>query len=141
MSTPGRTRPCSSARAAGRLAKAREFWEQVEVVEALAADPHQVATTVVSLCVLAGVAASDAITCLALGRHAQGEDHREAPELLRQTRPDGDVHARDLATLLGLKTRAHYGADPPTQQETLRARRAAGRLVAAAGERAAALGR
>jgi hypothetical protein len=129
MSRAGRIRPCQSGYAAGRLAKAREFWEQVEMVESLAEHPRQVATTVVSLCVLAGVAASDAISCLSLGRHARGEDHREACDLLRQVRPNGRGHASDLGVLLGLKTAA-----------ARRARRAAERLVAAATERAHAAG-
>lgn len=135
-----RTRPCPPGHAAGRLRKAREFWEQVATVRALADDENLVATTVVSLSVLAGIAAADAICCLALGRHATGESHAEAARLIQSVEPGGKSHARDLQVLVGLKTHAQYGADPPTIDDTRRARRTAGRLVAAAGERAAAGG-
>jgi hypothetical protein len=124
----------------GRLRKAREFWDQVDTVRALADEETLVATTVVSLCILAGIAAADAICCLTMGHHATGDNHAEAARLIRNVEPGGAAHARDLDVLLGLKTRAQYGADPPTLDATRRARRAAGRLVAAAGERAAATG-
>jgi len=59
--------------------------------------------------VLAGVAASDAICCVRLGRRHRGADHRRAGELLRTATPDGKGLATTLARLLDLKDEAHYG--------------------------------
>ena len=62
------------------------------------------------LAVLAGIAASDAICCVRLGRYHRGDDHRRATELLETATPDGRDLAVRLERLLGLKDTAHYGA-------------------------------
>jgi hypothetical protein len=41
------------------------------------------------LAILAGIAASDAICCVRLGRYHRGDDHRGATELLQTATPDG----------------------------------------------------
>ena len=61
------------------------------------------------LAVLAAVAASDAICGTAIGVYARGEDHGQAPDLLRTIRPDGDALARHLVRVLEHKPNAHYG--------------------------------
>jgi hypothetical protein len=82
--------------------------------------------------VLAAIGASDALTCLRVGRHSRGQAHTEATALLRMIRPDGTKLAKDLSTALGVKDAAHYGSvfvSAATLKSTLRA---AGRLVDAA---------
>jgi hypothetical protein len=62
-----------------------------------------------SLAVLAGIAASDAACCRALGRRARGDDHQEASALLAQVEPGGQEASRALARLLSIKDGAQYG--------------------------------
>jgi hypothetical protein len=75
-----RTQTCGKAEARTRLAQARAF---VDAAELLLddADPSS-ANVAASLAVLAGVAASDAACCYALGRRPRGQDHREAIGIL-----------------------------------------------------------
>ena len=58
---------------------------------------------------LAGIAASDAACCAALGRRSRGQDHGEAAGLLDQVRPGGPQAASALRRLLALKDKAQYG--------------------------------
>lgn len=62
-----------------------------------------------SLAVLAGIAASDASCCAALGRRARGQDHREALTLLSGIAAVGAEMGKDLARLLDIKDNAQYG--------------------------------
>jgi hypothetical protein len=73
----------------------------------------------------------DVLCCARLGVHASGQQHQEAVALLRQV--DADL-ARDLDTLLRIRTKAGYGAQPVNAVERRRAQRAASRLVQAAQE-------
>lgn len=68
----------------GRLREAEEFLEQAETILAIADDESTVRNAYTTLCVSAGIAASDAICCAAHGVHAQGESHQEALDLLRR---------------------------------------------------------
>lgn len=124
-----RTTPCSPQTRAGRLAKARQFLEASRTVAALADDEADVADAFVTLSVHAGIAASDVLCCARLGVHAVGEKHQEAVALLRQVDP---ALARDLATLLGLKTKVGYSPHATAADDRARADRAASRLVNAA---------
>lgn len=119
-----RTSPCSGAVRAGRLAKMREF---ADAAEALADDPGQ-RNSHVTLCVQAGIAASDVVCCTRLGEHHQGENHQEAVALLTRADPEA---AKSLRTLLTLKTRAAYTSTPMSQDDARRARRALESLVEA----------
>ena len=76
-----------------------------------------------------GIAAADVICCARLGEHAQGDNHGEAIALLRKAMPGIE---NDLSTLLGMKTRAGYGADSANHDMLIRAGRAMGRLLVAA---------
>jgi len=67
------------------------------------------ASQAASLAVLAGIAASDAACCKALGRLARGQDHREATTLLGLVEPGGKQAATSLSRLLSLKDDAQYG--------------------------------
>jgi hypothetical protein len=64
----------------------------------------------VSLAVLAGIAAGDAICGHVLGECSRGQDHRQAVTLLRSVVGAEDAAAA-LGRLLDLKDAAHYGAD------------------------------
>ena len=86
------------------------------------------------LAVLAGIAASDAICCVRLGRYHRGDDHRRATELLETATPDGRDLAVRLERLLGLKDTAHYGAALVAQPSANLAIRWARQLVSRAQE-------
>jgi hypothetical protein len=127
-----RARPCDDALTEGRLRKAEQFWEAAEITREFANDEAEVGHAFVTLCVHAGVAASDVICCIALGGHASGEDHTEALALIAKVRPGGTELAKALAVLLGMKTRAGYSARPVSGVDRKRAQRQAERLVRAA---------
>ena len=62
-----------------------------------------------SLAVLAGIAASDAACCAALGRRSRAQDHRDAEGTgLREVR-GAEQAATNLRRLLSLKDEAQYG--------------------------------
>jgi hypothetical protein len=132
-----RTRPCDDALIAGRMAKAEQFLEAAETVRDFADDEHEVGDAYVTLCVHAGIAAADVLSCVALGRHALGDDHSEAVALLASVRPSGRELARALGALLAMKTRAGYSARPVAAADRTRAERQAQRLVHDARERRA----
>jgi hypothetical protein len=125
-----RQAPCGPAEATRKTRLARAYLDLAE--QAAAGDSDETRNVAAGNAVLAAIAASDALTCLRLGRHSRGQAHQEATALLRTIRPDGPRLARDLATVLGVKDAAHYGSvfiSAATLKTTLRA---AGRLVDAA---------
>jgi hypothetical protein len=124
-----RTQPCTAAIRRGRLRKAEQFIEAAGTVRDLANGHEDVADAYVTLCVHAGIAASDVICCASLGEHAQGEDHGEAVGLLKKANGQAAKH---LSTLLNLKTKSGYSYSPVTAEEFKRAGRAAEALVEAA---------
>lgn len=124
----GRTAQCGAIEAATRLAHARAFLDVADLVgdqEDDLATPNVAA----SLAALAGIAASDAVCCAALGRRARGQDHRQATDLLGQVVNVGDAMARDLRRLLAIKDDAHYGVLDVSHQRVTAAIRQATRLV------------
>src|SRR5439155_25953793 len=66
-------------------------------------------TIAASLAVLAGIAASDAACCAALGERPRAESHAQAIDMMKTVRPGGPELARDVTRLLALKRRSHYG--------------------------------
>lgn len=134
-----RTRACDDAVTAGRLRKAEQFLEAAETVREFADDEIDVADAYVTLCVHAGIAAADVVCCVSLGMHALGESHSEALALLESVRPDGSELAKSLRALLGMKTRAGYGAETVAAQDRKRAQRQAERLVRTARDRSTAV--
>jgi hypothetical protein len=130
-----RLRDCSDAVAAGRLRKAEQFLEQAAAIRDLADDEDEVGDSVVSLCVLAGIAASDVLCCKALGHFVQGEDHQQAVGELSKVRPAGKKLSGDLSVLLQMKSRAGYGALAVRTEDRKRAWRKAESLVEAARSR------
>jgi len=76
--------------------------------------------------VLAGIAAADAVCCLRLGRHAAGDDHDAAADLLFEAVPPGSPA---LAELPAIKSKAHYSAEPVRAAQARGAVRRAETLV------------
>jgi hypothetical protein len=105
---PGRTQTCSDEDARNRLRHARKFAEVAELIASESEDADY-ASVAASLAVLAGIAASDAACCKALGMRARGQEHRQAAALLANVEPGGEHAATSLGRLLSLKDEAHYG--------------------------------
>jgi hypothetical protein len=103
-----RTQSCSEADARTRLRNARKF---LEVAELVAGEGNEIeyASQAASLAVLAGIAASDAACCKALGRRSRGQDHQAAITLVEKVTPGGRRAAQRLNRLLSLKDEAQYG--------------------------------
>jgi hypothetical protein len=104
----GRTQTCSDEDARNRLRHAHKFAD-VAALTASEVDSVEYASVAASVAVLAGIAASDAACCKALGMRARGQDHREAAVLLAKVEPGGKKAAASLGRLLSLKDEAHYG--------------------------------
>lgn len=103
----GRTQPCTAADASKRMQDARKF---LEVAKLVAYERDQVySSPAAALAVLAGIAASDAACCKALGRRSRAEDHLQAVTLVVQLEPTGKQMSKSLARLLDLKDLAQYG--------------------------------
>lgn len=124
----GRVQPCSKADAATRLRHARSFLEVAQLVAEEGEDVDY-ASAAAALAVLAGIAASDAACCAALGRRARGQDHREAAALVGRVEPGGTKAAASLRRLLSLKDEAHYGLFDVGGQQLKAALRQASELV------------
>lgn len=128
-----RTDTCGPAEARVRMDQALAF---LEVAELVGDQDDDLATPNVaaSLAVLAGIAASDAVCCAALGTRSRSQDHRQALDLLRQVAAIGEAMARDLGRLLSVKDDAHYGVLHVSGQRVAAALRQARRVVYAAEE-------
>ncbi|HVC99781.1 MAG TPA: hypothetical protein VNG93_01375 [Candidatus Dormibacteraeota bacterium] len=123
-----KTRPCDERTRTGRLRKANEFYDAAQLIRRYATSDEELANAFVTLCIHAGIAAADVICCRALSKHAQGEDHKEAVGLLRSATPLTTL-ANDLDVLLGMKTRAGYGAESVTADDRKKAYRRATNLI------------
>ena len=130
-----RLRKCDEATIAGRLRKAEQFMEGGETIREFAAGEDDIGDAYVTLCIHAGIAAADVICCIALGEHAQGEDHSEAIAHLASVRPDGKSLSNSLRTLLMMKSRAGYSHQQVSATDRKRAQRATERLLSAAHQR------
>lgn len=127
--------PCTLADAQGRLAKAEQFFQAAEDIRTLASEESDIGDAYVTLCVHAGIAAADAICCVELGEHAQGQNHQDATQLIKKVTPDGKLFSNSLGTLLKFKTRAGYSAQPVNADMRKRSQNAALRLLAGARDR------
>lgn len=127
-----RLRDCDPGVVTGRFAKAEQFLDAAATVRDLADDEADVGDAMVTLCVHAGIAASDVICCRALGHFVQGDDHLRAIAELSRVKPDGRKLGNDLRSLLQMKTRAGYAAPPVSAEQRKRAWRRAQGLVEAA---------
>ena len=122
-----RTQTCGAADGRIRLDHARHFLEVAEVVHDNDLDASL--SVAASLCVLSGIAAADAASCIALGERARGQDHREAEQVVGRVPGVGDEMAKALRKLLNLKDEAHYGMLYVSRQKTTTTLRSARRLV------------
>ena len=123
-----RVQLCSKADATTRLRHAERFLEVAELVGE-EGDDLDYSSASAALAVLAGIAATDAACCAALGRRARGQDHREAATLVGSVKPGGKRAATSLQRLLGLKDEAQYGFFDVGGQQLKSALRQAGDLV------------
>jgi hypothetical protein len=121
----GRTKPSTPAVRQGRLDKAKQFAEAADLIE----NELHLMDAYVTDCVHAGIAAADVICCSRLGEYATGENHQDAVELLARVDPD---LAKDLSTLLKMKTSSAYSDIPTNKKKHAQASRAMKRLVNAA---------
>jgi hypothetical protein len=121
-----RTNPCTLEIRQGRLRKAVEFLDAATLIADQADGEAAAPDAFVTLCIQAGIAASDVICCARLGEHAQGQDHNEAVTLLSQADSES---ARHLRVLLGMKTKAGYSHTGISAADAKRAGRAADALV------------
>jgi hypothetical protein len=127
-----RTQTCSLPQARSRLEHARKFLDVAELVAGDAGD-MEYASAAATLAVLAGIAASDAACCAALGRRSRGDDHLQAAGLVEQIEPGGNQAANALRRLLNLKDEAQYGFFDVGGQNLRAALRQAEALVTFAG--------
>lgn len=102
-----KTRRCTTADARNRLAQAERFLEAADMYSG-DEDPNA-ANVSASNAVMAAIAASDAACCAALGKHAQGESHAEAPTLLEGIPNGGKAAGQALARAVAIKSKAQYG--------------------------------
>ena len=108
MPRAARTASCTPDEARARLRAAQAYLEVAGSVLA-ERDRGEYLNVAAGLAVLAGIAGSDAICGIRLGRIHRGEDHRGAQDLLREATPDGRKLATVLGRLLSVKDAAHYG--------------------------------
>ena len=133
MAGTPRATVCGANEARARLGTAEAYLETAELVLG-EASRREFSNVAAGLAVLAGVAASDAICCVRLGRHHRGDDHRSATAMLEQATPDGKRLATTLARLLNVKDTAHYGVSLVDARTAGNATRWARRLVERARE-------
>ena len=120
----GTRKPCDVQQARQRLVDARQFLEAAKLLDA----PDVVATCAIH----AAIAASDAITCHALGERSNDGNHVSAVDLLRQV--DAKL-ATALKRALDRKTQAGYESVDISAADALRCVKWAGQLLAAAEDR------
>jgi hypothetical protein len=120
----GSRKPCDVQQARQRLIDARQFLEAAKLLDA----PDVVATCAIH----AAIAASDAITCHALGERSNDGNHVSAVDLLRQV----DVKlATALKRALDRKTQASYESVDVSAADAASCVKWADQLLAAAEKR------
>lgn len=93
-------KPCTPAKRAGRLAKAEQFLKAAGIVKENI-DDNDLADSLVTLCVHAGIAASDVICCITLGHHPSGSDHRNAIAMLSSIDIKLGIELKNLLDMKG----------------------------------------
>ena len=128
------TRMTDLAWARGRRRVAEKYYDVADLV---ANEDGAAINVCVGLCVLAGIAAGDAICGAATGERYSGQDHMAAAELL--SRIDANA-GRRLRELVALKPLAHYGDNLLKATDRAAALKAALTLVEAARSRTGPFG-
>jgi hypothetical protein len=125
-----RTQECGRTEARRRLSAAEKFLETARLIEGEHEDAFR--SVAASLAVLAGIAASDAACCSALGRRSRGDDHHDAEGLLATITPGGAEAAVALRRLIDLKDKAKYGIIFVSREDLKTAMKQAERMVSIA---------
>ena len=108
--------------------KAKQFLAAAEMIMPIT-EGTDLADAFVTLCVHAGIAASDVICCARLNEHSIGGNHNSAIALLARV---DKGHAIHLKTLLDMKGHAGYSDISVTAEYQMSAKLAAEALVNAA---------
>lgn len=133
MSRPrGRTQSCGLAEAHTRAGSAAKFLEVARLIES--EEEGAFRSVAASLAVLAGIAATDAACCRALGRRSRGSNHHDAEALVAEITPGGTQAATSLRRLIDLKDTAQYGIIYVSRDDFKMAMRQAEQLVEFADE-------
>jgi hypothetical protein len=103
----GRTQVCGNREAQAKLRRAEQFMEVAGLIKD-EPDPDW-ASAAAALAVLAGISASDAACCKALGQRSRGQDHHDAEALLELIEPGGKNAANAMRRLINVKDEARYG--------------------------------
>lgn len=103
----GRAQACGDREAQAKFRRAEQFMEVATLIRD-EPDPDW-ASAAAALAVLAGISASDAACCKALGQRSRGQDHHDAEALLEMIEPSGKNAANAMRRLISLKDEAHYG--------------------------------
>ena len=127
-----RTQSCGTAEARTRVGSAVKFLEVARLIES--EEEGAFRSVAASMAVLAGIAATDAACCFALGRRSRGADHRDAEALVSDIAPNGTQAAAWLRRLIDLKDTAQYGIIYVSRDDLKVAMRQAERLVEFADE-------
>jgi hypothetical protein len=123
----GHTQSCGSREAQAKLRRAEQF---IEVATLIKDEPDpDWASAAAALAVLAGISASDAACCKALGQRSRGQDHHDAEALLELIEPGGKSAANAMRRLINLKDEAHYGFHNVATQDLKSAFTQAQRLI------------
>lgn len=118
-------KPCTLAKRAGRLVKAEQFLKAAEIIKDNI-DDNDLADSLVTLCVHAGIAASDVICCIKLGHHPSGPDHRNAISMLSSV----DIElGGELKNLLDMKGHSGYSEHASSVENCASAFRSAEVLI------------
>lgn len=123
----GRTEAFNRAQGRQRLDYARRCHDAAELVGSDTDDTYA-GKVAVSLYVLAGISAADAIGAGAVGERWRGEDHAGAIRFLRGAVPD-ERPSKHLSTLLDLKDTAHYSTALINAEVQKKAERASAALI------------
>lgn len=119
----GRRQQCGKTEAKSRLAHAKAF---LLVADLVSDDPAMDAWVVVCAgdAVLAGIAASDAITCGRIAERHRGQDHNKAVTVLREAlgdHPESRKLTNAFQRLLAIKDESHYGLRAVSESSALAA--------------------
>jgi hypothetical protein len=123
----GRTQQCTKDEARARLRDAEAQLVLAELADA--SSPAEERKAAASCAVIAGIAASDAACCQALGQRSRSQDHRDAVAVVRQVSPGGPDAAKQLSRLMNLKDQAQYGFETMSGQKLTSSVRQARALV------------
>ncbi|ACZ23648.1 hypothetical protein Sked_37650 [Sanguibacter keddieii DSM 10542] len=117
----------TAAEVAGRSSKAEQFRVAAEIVRDLGDGDDSLDDAFVTLCVHSGIAAADVILMRKTGRYSKGASHADAVDALAKVSRE---LSRALATLLSMKTKAGYSANPVQARQLTSAERAMNALLA-----------